>query len=87
VIARKRDKDTPKKRVQVLQRKLYLSAKADPRRGCAWAVDVDLKNYYDTIPHEDLMRKVQHRVRDPNPSSPTSTCTNWTRSIRIAAPG
>lgn len=35
------------------------------RRGCAWVVDVDLKNYYDTIPHEDLMRKVQHRVRDP----------------------
>lgn len=32
--------------------------------GNKWVVDVDLKNYFDTIPHEPLMELVKHRVRD-----------------------
>lgn len=35
------------------------------RRGFWWVVDVDLKSYFDTIPHDRLMRLVQRRVRDP----------------------
>lgn len=30
-----------------------------------WVVDIDLKSYFDTIPHEPLMEKVRRRVRDP----------------------
>lgn len=33
--------------------------------GYRWIVDVDLKSYFDTIPHEPLMKLVQRRVRDP----------------------
>jgi len=29
-----------------------------------WVVDVDLKSYFDTIPHEPLLELVKHRVRD-----------------------
>ncbi|MCU0894488.1 MAG: reverse transcriptase domain-containing protein, partial [Rhodospirillales bacterium] len=32
--------------------------------GRAWCVDVDLKSYFDTIPHERLMALVQQRVVD-----------------------
>jgi len=34
------------------------------RRGYRWAVDVDLKSYFDTIPHERLLELVQRRVVD-----------------------
>lgn len=29
-----------------------------------WIVDVDLKSYFDNIPHEKLMELISHRVRD-----------------------
>jgi RNA-directed DNA polymerase len=32
--------------------------------GSYWVVDADLKSYFDTIPHEELMREVQQRVSD-----------------------
>jgi len=32
--------------------------------GRAWCVDVDLKSYFDTIPHERLMALVEQRVAD-----------------------
>lgn len=35
------------------------------RRGCTLAVDVDIKDFYDTIPHEELLQLVRRRVRDP----------------------
>lgn len=35
------------------------------RRGYQWVVDVDLKSYFDTIPHEPLLGLVQKRVSDP----------------------
>ena len=34
------------------------------RRGYRWVVDVDLKSYFDTIPHERLLTMVQGRVTD-----------------------
>ena len=34
------------------------------RRGYRWVVDVDLKSYFDTIPHERLLELVQRRVTD-----------------------
>lgn len=34
-------------------------------RGFRWVVDVDLKSYFDTIPHDRLMTLVARRVRDP----------------------
>lgn len=30
-----------------------------------WVIDIDLSSYFDTIPHERLMRLVEKRVRDP----------------------
>jgi group II intron reverse transcriptase/maturase len=33
--------------------------------GRKWILDVDLKSYFDTIPHDKLMILVQERVRDP----------------------
>lgn len=35
------------------------------QRGYRWVIDVDLKSYFDTIPHDRLMSMVQRRVRDP----------------------
>jgi RNA-directed DNA polymerase len=35
------------------------------RRGYRWVVDVDLKSYFDTIPHARLLRLVKRRVTDP----------------------
>lgn len=32
--------------------------------GYTWVVDADLKSYFDTIPHEPLMQRVQQRVSD-----------------------
>ena len=34
------------------------------RRGYRWVVDVDLKSYFDTIPHERLLELVGRRVAD-----------------------
>jgi group II intron reverse transcriptase/maturase len=34
------------------------------RRGFRWVVDVDLKSYFDTIPHDRLLEQVQRRVHD-----------------------
>jgi group II intron reverse transcriptase/maturase len=34
------------------------------KRGYRWVVDVDLKSYFDTIPHERLLELVQRRVVD-----------------------
>ena len=34
------------------------------RRGYGWVVDVDLKSYFDTIPHDRLLELVQRRVTD-----------------------
>ena len=32
--------------------------------GCTWVVDVDLKSYFDTIPHEQLMERVKELISD-----------------------
>lgn len=32
--------------------------------GLTWVVDVDLKSYYDTIPHEGLMQRVAEHISD-----------------------
>lgn len=34
------------------------------RRGHLWVVDVDLKSYFDTIPHDKLMDRIKRRVAD-----------------------
>ena len=34
------------------------------KRGYTWVVDADLKSYFDTIPHEPLMKQVSERVSD-----------------------
>jgi RNA-directed DNA polymerase len=34
------------------------------REGQVWVVDADLKSYFDTIPHQELMERVEHRVAD-----------------------
>lgn len=34
------------------------------RRGHLWVVDVDLKSYFDTIPHDKLMDHIKRRVAD-----------------------
>jgi len=34
------------------------------RRGYGWVVDVDLKSYFDTIPHDPLLDLVQRRMTD-----------------------
>ena len=34
------------------------------RQGKTWVVDVDVRSYFDTIPHERLMERVQERVAD-----------------------
>jgi RNA-directed DNA polymerase len=32
--------------------------------GCTWVVDADLKSYFDTIPHQKLMERVEEKVSD-----------------------
>jgi RNA-directed DNA polymerase len=34
------------------------------KAGYHWVVDADLKSYFDTIPHERLMRRVEEKVSD-----------------------
>jgi len=34
------------------------------REGYTWVVDADLKSYFDTIPHEKLMQRVEERIAD-----------------------
>jgi RNA-directed DNA polymerase len=34
------------------------------KRGYTWVVDADLKSYFDTIPHELLMERVEEKVSD-----------------------
>lgn len=34
------------------------------KRGKTWVVDVDVRSYFDTIPHEPLMERVEERVAD-----------------------
>jgi RNA-directed DNA polymerase len=34
------------------------------KRGYTWVVDADLKSYFDTIPHEGLMERVEEKVSD-----------------------
>jgi RNA-directed DNA polymerase len=33
-------------------------------RGCRWAVETDIANYFSAIPHEKLMQAVGERVCD-----------------------
>lgn len=33
-------------------------------QGCTWVVDVDLKSYFDTIPHDKLMERVKELISD-----------------------
>lgn len=32
--------------------------------GCTWVVDADLKSYFDTIPHDQLMARVEEQIAD-----------------------
>jgi RNA-directed DNA polymerase len=34
------------------------------REGYTWVVDADLKSYFDTIPHEQLMERIEEKVAD-----------------------
>lgn len=34
------------------------------KQGATWVVDADLKSYFDTIPHEQLLRQVEEKVAD-----------------------
>jgi len=34
------------------------------KRGYTWVVDADLKSYFDTIPHESLVERVEEKVSD-----------------------
>lgn len=34
------------------------------KEGKSWVVDADLKSYFDTIPHERLLEKVENRIAD-----------------------
>src|SRR5256885_11632203 len=34
------------------------------KSGYGWAVDADLKSYFDTIPHEALLRRIEEKVAD-----------------------
>ena len=34
------------------------------KEGYCWVVDADLKSYFDTIPHENLMKDVEERISD-----------------------
>jgi RNA-directed DNA polymerase len=34
------------------------------KSGCEWVVDVDLKSYFDTIPHERLMERIREKIAD-----------------------
>ena len=34
------------------------------KEGQTWVVDADLKSYFDTIPHERLLERVEEKVAD-----------------------
>lgn len=34
------------------------------KQGYCWIVDIDLKSYFDTIPHDELMKAVEQRISD-----------------------
>ena len=34
------------------------------KAGYVWVVDADLKSYFDTIPHEQLMERVEEQIAD-----------------------
>lgn len=34
------------------------------KQGLTWVVDADLKSYFDTIPHEQLFRRIEEKVAD-----------------------
>ena len=34
------------------------------KEGYTWIVDADQKSYFDTIPHEPLMERVEEKVSD-----------------------
>ena len=34
------------------------------KQGYTWVIDADLKSYFDTIPHDRLMKLVQANVAD-----------------------
>jgi RNA-directed DNA polymerase len=34
------------------------------KQGTTWVVDADLKSYFDTIPHEQLLRRIEEKVAD-----------------------
>ena len=46
------------------------------KQGYNWVVDADLKSYYDTIPREPLLARVEEKVADG--PVPTSISTPWT---------
>jgi RNA-directed DNA polymerase len=33
-------------------------------KGCTWAVDADIQSYFDTIPHQGLMQRIEGKVAD-----------------------
>ena len=52
------------------------------RTGNVWVVDVDLKSYFDTIPHERLITAIKGRIADgrsSNSSRATSRLELWKR--------
>lgn len=34
------------------------------KQGLTWVVDADLKSYFDTIPHERLLKQIEEKVAD-----------------------
>jgi RNA-directed DNA polymerase len=34
------------------------------KKGYTWVVDADLKSYFDTIPHEQLLERVKEKISD-----------------------
>lgn len=57
------------------------------REGYTWVVDADLQAYFDSIPHDELMKKVQRRISDSGinqllemwlKQEIMDECNNWT---------